>query len=372
MQSKQTEIAAKCPQPAAGSPQWIQYKDNCYAFAMELYNYSIYTAGDAKEVCKKLGAVFPSILLGSLNEYLKKFLSLLTANILSLDPSATLLTVKDAEENQFVSMHLKEYHYITGRAWLGIQSNAQSLKWLDGSEVKYTNWAKGNENVRGECSVILTTNGTWSKTDCKTGKTRVVCKAPQVANRMGGAIAVAVLFIVVLLAGLICFLYKKKRLHWSGFSSVRYERGMYEDETDSMFTRDDNNAFAIRHEKTNTCIKVKNREITAGDCRETKETLWAWVSEHRLFNLGSQKCLGLDTKSQNTLKIVDCDSDLLTLWWRCVDAAILTESEKKLTLKNGIVSVSIEASDIWRRSNSKDGCQNTWEHDADSGSCYQR
>uniref|UniRef100_A0A8D2L7R1 Lymphocyte antigen 75 n=1 Tax=Varanus komodoensis TaxID=61221 RepID=A0A8D2L7R1_VARKO len=192
----------------AGSPQWIQYKDNCYAFAMELYNYSIYTAGDAKEVCKKL------------------------------DPSATLLTVKDAEENQFVSMHLKEYHYITGRAWLGIQSNAQSLKWLDGSEVKYTNWAKGNENVRGECSVILTTNGTWSKTDCKTGKTRVVCKAPQVANRMGGAIAVAVLFIVVLLAGLICFLYKKKRLHWSGFSSVRYERGMYEDETDSMFTRD--------------------------------------------------------------------------------------------------------------------------------------
>ncbi|KAF7248235.1 Lymphocyte antigen 75 [Varanus komodoensis] len=156
----------------------------------------------------------------------------------SNNPSATLLTVKDAEENQFVSMHLKEYHYITGRAWLGIQSNAQSLKWLDGSEVKYTNWAKGNENVRGECSVILTTNGTWSKTDCKTGKTRVVCKAPQVANRMGGAIAVAVLFIVVLLAGLICFLYKKKRLHWSGFSSVRYERGMYEDETDSMFTRD--------------------------------------------------------------------------------------------------------------------------------------
>lgn len=59
-----------------------------------------------------------------------------------------------------------------------------------------------------------------------------------VANQVGGAIAVAVLIMVVILAGLTCFLYKKKQLHWGGFSSVRYERGMYEDETDSMFTRD--------------------------------------------------------------------------------------------------------------------------------------
>ncbi|XP_062972567.1 lymphocyte antigen 75 [Elgaria multicarinata webbii] len=208
MHSKQTETATKCPRRTGGSSQWIQYKDHCYAFDMEFYNFSAYSVDTAKEVCKKL------------------------------DPSATLLTIKDAEENKFVSTHLKEYSFFTGRVWLGMQQKAQSLNWLDGSAVNYTNWAKGNENANGECSVIFATNGTWSKMECKNGPSRVVCKAPQVTSQMGGAIAVAVLIIVGLLGGLIWFLYKKKRLHWGGFSSVRYERGMYEDETDTMFTRD--------------------------------------------------------------------------------------------------------------------------------------
>lgn len=56
---------------------------------------------------------------------------------------------------------------------------AQSLNWLDGSEVKYNNWAKGNENASGECSVLLSRNGTWSKSDCTRGQSRAVCKVPQ-------------------------------------------------------------------------------------------------------------------------------------------------------------------------------------------------
>nr|XP_020654043.1 lymphocyte antigen 75 [Pogona vitticeps] len=208
MQSKQAEMSAKCPQITGGTSQWIQYKDHCYAFDMAFYNFSTYTVDAAKDVCRKI------------------------------DPSAMLLTIKDAEENTFVTAHLREYYFVTGQVWLGMQSEALSLKWLDGSEVKYANWAKGNQNAKGDCNVIFSTNGTWSKSYCKAVQSRVVCKAPQVANQAGGAIAVAVLIIVVILAGLICFLYKKKQLHWGGFSSVRYERGMYEDETDSMFTRD--------------------------------------------------------------------------------------------------------------------------------------
>ncbi|XP_061464651.1 lymphocyte antigen 75 [Rhineura floridana] len=207
-QPKETESPSQCPKTNRGSSQWIQYKQHCYAFDMAFYNFSVYTGNEAKEICKKL------------------------------DPSAALLTIQDEEENKFVSTHLREHYFVTGRVWLGMQSNAQSLNWLDGSEVKYTNWAKGNENAGGKCSVIFSTNGTWSKTDCMNIQSRVVCKAPQVSNQMGGAIAIAILIIVALIAGLICFLYKKKRLQWGGFSSVRYERGMYEDETDSMFTRD--------------------------------------------------------------------------------------------------------------------------------------
>ncbi|XP_063174385.1 lymphocyte antigen 75 [Candoia aspera] len=209
MQSKQTETSPNCPKPPNGSSQWLHYKDHCYAFDMAFYNYSTYAADTAKKVCKKL------------------------------DPSADLLTIKDAEENKFVSTHLKEYYFITGKAWLGMQSNAKSLSWLDGSEVKYTNWANGSEKANGQCSVIFSTNGAWSKTDCKNEPSRVVCKAPQVPSHSGGVIAVSVVIIVALLAGLIYFLYKKKQLRWSGFSSVRYERGMHDDESDTMFTRGD-------------------------------------------------------------------------------------------------------------------------------------
>ncbi|KAL7991693.1 hypothetical protein Chor_015949, partial [Crotalus horridus] len=91
VQLKQSETSSKCPDPPNGASPWLYYKDYCYAFDMAFYNYSTYTADTARKVCKKL------------------------------DPSANLLTIKDVEENKFVSTHLKEYYFITGKAWLGMQ-----------------------------------------------------------------------------------------------------------------------------------------------------------------------------------------------------------------------------------------------------------
>ncbi|ETE69555.1 Lymphocyte antigen 75, partial [Ophiophagus hannah] len=194
-----------------------------------------------------------------------------------------------------------------------------------------------------------------------------------------------------------------------------------------LFFHADNNLFTIRHENSNKCIQVKSQHLILGSCEETDESLWTWVSQHRLFNLGSQKCLGLETvKSTNTLKMFACDSEL-NLWWRCVGDSILSTSQNKLALKNGILTISLNSSDAWRRSNSRDtickfpysesytrdgnaygkpcefpflhnntwyhdciynekytgdlryeylsstedGCQNTWEQFKDSGNCYQ-
>ncbi|XP_039349521.1 lymphocyte antigen 75 [Mauremys reevesii] len=209
LQPQQARGSSRCPQGTRTS-QWLQYKDHCYAFDMALYNFSVYTAEEAKRVCQKL------------------------------DPSATLLTIKDAEENTFVSKHIRQNYLITRRVWLGLSQNfkAKSLNWLDGSAVKYANWANGTSKDNGKCSVILSTNGTWSEVDCSHSKGRVVCKAPLGTNHTGVAITFALLIILVLIAGLIWYLYKKKRLQWGGFFAVRYERGMNEDETDSMFTKD--------------------------------------------------------------------------------------------------------------------------------------
>uniref|UniRef100_A0A8C3J6Q4 Lymphocyte antigen 75 n=1 Tax=Calidris pygmaea TaxID=425635 RepID=A0A8C3J6Q4_9CHAR len=193
--------AAGCPQ-ISGTLQWIQYKDHCYAFDMAFYNFSVF--------------------------------------FLPLGPSATLLTIGDAEENAFVSTHIKENDLITKNVWLGLAQNSkdQSLNWVDGSSVNYANWENRTAEVNEKCSVILSTTGAWSKVDCSRSQSRVVCKAPLGSNHTGVAVAFALLIILVFIIGLVWYLYKKKRLHWSAFSSVRYQRGMNDDETDDVFTKD--------------------------------------------------------------------------------------------------------------------------------------
>uniref|UniRef100_A0A8C3J8B3 Lymphocyte antigen 75 n=1 Tax=Calidris pygmaea TaxID=425635 RepID=A0A8C3J8B3_9CHAR len=209
LQPKQASRAAGCPQ-ISGTLQWIQYKDHCYAFDMAFYNFSVYNVEDAKKVCQKLS------------------------------PSATLLTIGDAEENAFVSTHIKENDLITKNVWLGLAQNSkdQSLNWVDGSSVNYANWENRTAEVNEKCSVILSTTGAWSKVDCSRSQSRVVCKAPLGSNHTGVAVAFALLIILVFIIGLVWYLYKKKRLHWSAFSSVRYQRGMNDDETDDVFTKD--------------------------------------------------------------------------------------------------------------------------------------
>ncbi|OCT63515.1 hypothetical protein XELAEV_18044614mg [Xenopus laevis] len=84
---------------------------------------------------------------------------------------------------------------------------------------------------------------------------------------------------------------------------------------------------------------------------ENKASLWKWVSNHRLFHLRSQMCLGIDlTSPQDPLKMVPCNSHLM-LWWRCHDGSIYGASEYRLTEKGGTVTASFSATDSWRRDN---------------------
>ncbi|OXB77070.1 UNVERIFIED_CONTAM: hypothetical protein H355_007717 [Colinus virginianus] len=217
-EQKQMSQASGCSQ-LSGKLPWLQYKDHCYAFDMAFYNFSVYNVEDAKKVCKKL---------------------FVTIFLFPLDPSAALLTIGDAEENAFVSTHIKENDLITKKVWLGLtqSSKGQSLHWLDGSSVNYANWDNRTTELSEKCSVIMSTTGKWSKVDCSRSQSRVVCKAPLGSNHTGVAVAFALLIILVLVVGLAWFICKKKRLHWSAFSSVRYQRGINDDETDDVFTKD--------------------------------------------------------------------------------------------------------------------------------------
>ncbi|XP_030627234.1 lymphocyte antigen 75 [Chanos chanos] len=198
----------KCPE-SEGLSEWVQFEDHCYAFNMTFYNYSVYTMEDAKELCARL------------------------------DSSSQLLTIKSQEENDFVSKYMAENPLITSRVWLGLKMEGKNGKWMDGSAMSFSNFARQSEDggLSGDgCAVMISSQGTWHATNCTSSRSRIVCKVPA---RSGSSPAALVFFLIVLLLliAVVGFIvYKKNRARFS--STIRYQRNFDEDTT-SMITATD-------------------------------------------------------------------------------------------------------------------------------------
>ncbi|XP_054979128.1 lymphocyte antigen 75 isoform X1 [Sorex araneus] len=116
-----------------------------------------------------------------------------------------------------------------------------------------------------------------------------------------------------------------------------------------------NQPFTIINENTGKCIKPLNDWIVAKDCDSSKDMLWKWVSQHRLFHLQSQKCLGIDiTKSTDSLRMFSCDSSAM-LWWKCERLSLYGAAQYKLALKDGHAIASTNSSDFWKKGGSEEG-----------------
>ncbi|XP_059822448.1 lymphocyte antigen 75 [Hypanus sabinus] len=198
-----------CPKKD-GQSSWIRYKDHCYAFDMGLYNWSVFTIDETKSVCHEL------------------------------DSSATILSIKDREENDFVTRQIKEDQGITGQVWLGIVQNMKdkSFQWPDGSTISYANWMNTSlpNSTQDICAVISSKTGLWIQTNCSERHSRLVCKAPLQSNHRIAALVVTMIFILVLISGTVWILYKKNKWRWANFfGTVHYERS-YNDPTDNDST----------------------------------------------------------------------------------------------------------------------------------------
>nr|XP_054361867.1 CD302 antigen [Mirounga angustirostris] len=113
--------------------------------------------------------------------------------------------------------------------------------------------------------------------------------------------------------------------------------------------RTGNDPFTIVNENMGKCIKPLNDWIVATDCGGSRDVLWKWVSQHRLFHLQSQKCLGLDiTKPTDSLRMFNCDSSAL-LWWKCEHHSLYGAAQYRLALKNGHAVASTNSSDVWKK-----------------------
>ncbi|MGH0143234.1 UNVERIFIED_CONTAM: hypothetical protein FKN15_014043 [Acipenser sinensis] len=205
-----TTMSPGCPK-SNGLSNWIHYKDHCYAFDISFYNYSVFTMEEAKAFCQ------------------------------TLDPSSRLLTIQDANENQFVINQVKKNPLITGRVWLGItlDSKDHPVSWIDGSSISFSNWENNTDKEKSKvgCSVLVSASGKWTYVSCNQSRNRLVCKAPNRPENTAVTIAFILLMVLTGIAGIVYFVYRRNRMRFSSmFSTVRYERSLDDADSTSILT----------------------------------------------------------------------------------------------------------------------------------------
>ncbi|KAL1021870.1 hypothetical protein UPYG_G00019100 [Umbra pygmaea] len=108
--------------------------------------------------------------------------------------------------------------------------------------------------------------------------------------------------------------------------------------------------FILESTQLKRCIS-SSTHLVLGSCEKpTRRMLWKWVSRHRLFNLGSSLCLGLNiSDTTQPLGTFECDSPLRTLWWRCNGNTLYGASQLKLSVAGRLVVGKQASYHQWRR-----------------------
>ncbi|XP_006636684.2 secretory phospholipase A2 receptor isoform X1 [Lepisosteus oculatus] len=109
--------------------------------------------------------------------------------------------------------------------------------------------------------------------------------------------------------------------------------------------------FILQSVQFKSCIKSDKAKLILENCENpSKYMLWKWVSRHRLFNVGSSMCLGLNTtNAHQPLNMYECDSTLTTLWWRCSGNTLFGAAHFKLTTNGRLVIAKRTGYHQWKR-----------------------
>lgn len=111
--------------------------------------------------------------------------------------------------------------------------------------------------------------------------------------------------------------------------------------------------FILESEPLKRCITVDRSNLVLEDCeRPTRRMLWKWVSRHRLFNLGTSMCLGLNiSDTTQPLGTFECDMAFPVLWWRCSGNMLYGASQWMVAVAGRLVVVKKNSYHEWKRYN---------------------
>jgi hypothetical protein len=104
---------------------------------------------------------------------------------LQADNESSILTIHSKEEQEFISEFVFKTNKVIENVWIALKNSNNQFKWTDGSEVSFTNWAKGNPSNKTDhnCVQMMADSspiGQWADDLC-IKKHVIVCeKAPTV------------------------------------------------------------------------------------------------------------------------------------------------------------------------------------------------
>ncbi|KAG9348011.1 hypothetical protein JZ751_004030 [Albula glossodonta] len=174
------QLPGNCPEPKKRKT-WVPFRGHCYAFISASFENWAHASID----CIRMGA--------------------------------TLASIEDPVEANFIQQYLELFHDGSKSFWIGLYKNHRGeWLWIDNKVVDYTNWEQGEPSDGGEeCVEIYSDSFKWNNVNCHRYKS-YICKTEKAhiaddAPHGYAGVAVAVVIMIITVAGLAAFFYNKRR-----------------------------------------------------------------------------------------------------------------------------------------------------------------
>jgi hypothetical protein len=97
--------------------------------------------------------------------------------------SASLVIIRSKDEQDFLSNLLFNTHKVLDNVWIGVKYTSNMFKWIDDSDLSFTNWAEGNPRNKTDNTCVQMQSdvdliGKWTDEPCGR-KNLVVCQKMQ-------------------------------------------------------------------------------------------------------------------------------------------------------------------------------------------------